>query len=53
MDIFKKGTFELLGLTEEKKREGEVSWSAVNVIFADVHKMERAREVVAVLLNNM
>ena len=35
MDIFKKGKFELLALTETKlKGKGEVSWSGVNVIFA-------------------
>ena len=42
MDIFKKGKFELLALTETKlKRKGEVSWSGVNVIFTGVHEMGR------------
>ena len=54
VDIFKKGKFELLALTETKlKGKGEVSWSGVNVIFAGVHKMERAREGVAVLLKDV
>ena len=35
-----------------KGRE-EVSWSGVSVIFASVQEMERAREGVAVLLNDM
>ena len=54
MDIFKKGKFELLALTETKlKGKGEVSWSGVNVIFAGVHEVERAREGVAILLNDV
>ena len=45
MDIFKKGKFELLVLTETKlKGKGEVSRSGVNVIFAGVQEMERAVE---------
>ena len=54
MEIFKKGKFELLALTETKMTgKGEVSCSAVNVIFAGVQKMERAREGMAVLLNDV
>ena len=54
MDIFKEGKIELLALTETKlKGNGEVSWSGVNVIFAGVQEMERARERVAVLLNDV
>ena len=54
VDIFKKGKFELLVLTETKlKGKGEVSRFGVNVIFASVHEMERAREGVAVLLNGV
>ena len=50
----KRGKFELLALTETKlKGKGEVSWSAVNVIFAGVQEMERAREGMAVLLNDV
>ena len=42
VDVFKKGKFELLALTETKlKGKGEVSWSGVNVIFAGVQEMER------------
>ena len=54
VDIFKKGKFKLLALMETKlKGKGEVSWSEVNVIFAGVHKMERAREGMAVLLSDV
>ena len=54
VDIFKKGKFEFLALTETKlKGKGEVSWSGVNVILTGVHEMERAREGVAVLLNGV
>ena len=35
------------------KGKGRVSWSVVNVIFAGVYEMERAREGVAVLLNDV
>ena len=45
VDIFIKGKFELLALTETKlKGEGKVSCSGVNVFFAGVEEMERARE---------
>ena len=38
LDIFKKGKFELLALTETKlKGKGGASWSGVNAIFASVH----------------
>ena len=54
MDIFKKGKFELLPLMETKlKGKGEVSWSGLSVIFAGVHEKERAREGVAILLNDV
>ena len=35
------------------KRNGEVSWCGVNGIIADVQKIERAREGIAVLLNDV
>ena len=54
VDIFNKRKFELLALTETKlKGKGEVTWSGVNVIFASVQEMERARESVAILLNDV
>ena len=54
MGIFKRGKFELLVLTEMKlKGMGEVSCYGVNVILTSVQEMERAREVVAVLLNDV
>ena len=54
MDVFREEKFELLVLTETKlKGNGEVSWCGVNGIIADVQEMERAREGVAILLNNV
>ena len=54
MDIFKVGKFELLALTETKlKGNGEVPWCRVNGIIAGVQEMERAREGVAILSNDM
>ena len=50
MDIFKKGKFELLALKQMRLRgKGEVSWSGDT----GVHEMERARERVAILLNDV
>ena len=52
VDIFKKGTFNLLALMETKfKGEGEVLWVEVNGIISAVQEMKRAREGVAVLLS--
>ena len=54
VDVFINGKFELLALTETKlKGNGEVSWCGVNGIIAGVHEMERTREGVAVLLNDV
>ena len=54
VDIFKKGKFELPALTEMKlKEKREVSWSGVNVSSAGIQEMERAREEMAVLLNDV
>ena len=54
VDIFKKGKFELVALTETKlKGKGEISWSGVKVIFAGVQGLEIDREGVAVLLNDV
>ena len=54
MDIFKKGKFKLLALTEMKlKGNGEASWSGVNGIISCVQEMEIAREGLAILLNDM
>ena len=53
-NIFKKGKFELLTLTETKlKGKREVSWCEVNGIISGVQEMERAREGVATLLNDV
>ncbi|MCQ7013011.1 hypothetical protein, partial [Clostridioides difficile] len=54
MDVFRKGKFDLLALTETKlKGNGEVSWCGVNGIIAGVQEMERAREGVAILLSDV
>ena len=53
VDVFRKGKFELLALTGTKlKGNREVSWCEVNFI-AGIQEMERAREGVAILLNNV
>ena len=54
VDIFKEGKLELLALMEMKlKGNGEVSWCGVNGIVAEVQEMERAREGMAILLNDV
>ena len=54
MNTFKEGKFKLLALTETKlKGKGEVSLCGVNDIIAGVQEMERAREDVAILLNDV
>ena len=43
VDIFENGKFELLASTETKlKGKGKISWAGVNVIFTNVHEMEKA-----------
>ena len=54
VDTFKERKFELLALTETKlKGNGEVSWCGVNGIMAGVQEIERAKEGVAILLNDV
>ena len=54
MDVSREGKFELLALAEMKlKGNGEVSWCGVNGITASLQEMERAREGVAILLNDV
>ena len=54
MDIFREGKFEFVVMTEMKlKGNGEISWCGVNGIMAFVQKMERAKEGVAILLNDV
>ena len=54
MDVFRKGKFELLALTETKlKVNREVSWCGVNGIIAVVQEIGRAREGVVIQLNNV
>ena len=52
---FQKGKlFELLALTDTKlKGNGEVSWCGVNSIIGCFQEMERTREGVAILLNDV
>ena len=53
LDIFRKGKFELLALTEPKlKGNVEFSWCGVNGINADGQEIEMVREAVAVLMND-
>ena len=53
-DIFRKGKFELLALTETKiKENGKVPWGNVRSVSASVMEIERAREDETVLLNYM
>ena len=54
VDVFRNGKFELLALMKKEfKGNGEVSWCGVNDIIASVHEMERGREGVAILLNDV
>ena len=55
VDMFKKGKFDLLALMEMKLKGkgGEVSRVEVNGIISGVQEMERAREGVAILLNDV
>ena len=54
VDVFREGMFELFTLTDTKlKGNGEVSRCGVNVVIAGVQEMERDREGVAILLNDV
>ena len=54
MDVFREGKFELLALTETKLKGNEdVPWCGVNFIITGVHRMERAKEGMAILLNDV
>ena len=54
VDVFREGKFELLALMEMKlEGNGKVSWCRLNGIIAGVQEMERAREVVATMLNDV
>ena len=54
VDVCRRGKFELLALTEIKLRgNGKVSWCRVNGIIIGVEEMEKAREDVAILLNDV
>ena len=49
VDVFREGKFKLLAL----KGNGEVSWCGVNGIIASVQEMEKAREGMVIMLNNV
>ena len=52
MDVFREG--KLLALMEMKlKGKGEASWYGVNGMIAGVQEMERARESMVILLNDV
>ena len=54
VDVFRKGKFVLLGLIETKlKGNGKISWCTVSGIIAGVQEMERDREGMAILLNDV
>ena len=54
VDVFRNGKFKFFALTETKlKGNGEASWFEVDGIIAGVQEMERTREGVAVLLNDV
>ena len=54
MDVFRRGRFDLLALTETKlKGNGEDEWCGVKCVYAGVEKNERAREGVAVLMSEL
>ena len=54
VNVFRKGKFKLLALNETKlKGDGKVSWYGVNGIISCIQEMERAREGVAILLNDV
>ena len=52
-EVFRKGKFEFLALTETKlKGNGEVSWYRVNGIIAGIQEIEGARVGVKILIND-
>ena len=54
MDVLREGKLELHALTETKlKGNGEASWCEINSIITSVQEMERAKEEVAILLNDV
>ena len=54
VDVFRKVNYELLALTETKlKINEEFSWYGVNNIITGVQEIERTREGMVVLLNDV
>ena len=54
MNVFREEKFEMLDMIETKLKENEeVSWGGANGIIAGFQEMERAREGVAALLNDV
>ena len=54
VDVFRKGKFELLALNEIKmKGNGEAKWYVINSITMGVQEIKRAREDVAIFMNDV
>ena len=54
MDVFRKGKFDLLAVTETKmKGKGEIKWCDVKCVRAGVEENERGREGVAILMSDL
>src|SRR5678815_1041459 len=54
MDVFRKGKFDLLTVTETKmKGNGENEWCSVKCVCAGVERNERGREGVAILMSDL
>ena len=54
MGLRRERKFELFVLTEKNfKGNGEVSWCGINGIITDVQEVERAREGLPILFNNV
>src|SRR5678816_3426857 len=54
MDVFGKGKFDLLALTETKMEgKGEIKWCGVKCVRAGVEENERGREGVAILMSDL
>ena len=53
-DVFREGKLKLLALFETKlKGSREISWYGVNGVISGVEKLERVREGMAILLNDV
>ena len=54
VDVFRNGKFQLHALTKTKlKGNRKVPWCGINGIIASVQEIERAREIVTLLLKDV